>query len=85
MKPFITLIIGKIYIIVNASDNEGIESVDFYIDDVLRDTDYDPPYIMLWDERTMLFTYEIKVIARDYRGNEAIEIVKVWRVQIRQP
>jgi len=83
--PFITLIIGKIYIIVNATDNMGVESVEFYIDDILRHTDSEPPYIWLWDERTMLFTYEIKVIARDYRGNEATDNVKVWRVQIRQP
>jgi hypothetical protein len=83
--PFITLIIGKIYIIVNASDNVGIESVKFYIDDILRHTDTEPPYIWLWDERTMLFTYEVKVVARDYRGNEATDSEKVWRLQIRQP
>jgi hypothetical protein len=80
--PFITLIIGKIYVIVNASDNVGVESVDFYVDDEYKDTDYEPPYIWLWDEQSMLLIYELKVVARDYAGNEATDMIKVWRVQV---
>jgi len=83
--PFITLIIGRIYVIANASDNVGIESVEFYVDGELRDIDYEPPYIWLWDEQTMFLIYELKVVARDFAGNEATDSIKVWRVQVRPP
>jgi hypothetical protein len=83
--PFITLIIGKIYVIANASDNVGVESVTFYVDDHFRDVDYEPPYIWLWNDQSMIFTYELKVVARDFAGNEANTMIKVWRVQVRPP
>ena len=75
-------IYGKIYVIVDAWDNVGIESVSFYVDDVLRDIDYEPPYIWLWDDQSPLFPYNLKVIARDYVGNEAVDMIRVWRVQV---
>jgi len=83
--PIITLIIGKIYVIVNASDNIGIESVTFYVDDIERDIDYEPPYIWLWNDQSMIFPYDLKVVARDYAGNEATDMIKVWRIQILPP
>jgi len=83
--PFITLIIGKIYVIVNASDNIGVESVKFYVDDIERDIDYEPPYIWLWDDQSMFFQYDLKVVARDYAGNQDTAMIKVWRVQIFPP
>lgn len=78
-------IYGKTYVIVNAWDNVGIESVTFYVDDEMRDIDYEPPYIWLWDEKGMLFPYELKVVARDFAGNEAVDMRKVWRHQIFPP
>jgi len=83
--PFITLIIGKIYVIVNATDNVGVESVTFYVDDIEREIDKEPPYIWLWNDQAMLLPYELKVVARDYAGNEAIDMIKVWRVQVFPP
>ncbi|UCF50422.1 MAG: hypothetical protein JSU91_02770 [Thermoplasmatales archaeon] len=83
--PFITLIIGRIYVIVNASDNIGVESITYYVDDHYMHTDYELPYIWLWNNQTMLFTYELRVVARDFAGNVASEMIKVWRVQVREP
>lgn len=83
--PIITLIIGKIYVIVNASDNVGVESVKFYVDDEPMDTDFELPYIWLWDTQSMIFPYDLKVVARDFAGNEATDMIKVWRIQIFPP
>ncbi len=83
--PFITLVIGRIYVIVNATDNVGIESVKFYVDNEERHTDFEPPYIWLWNDQSMIFTYELKVVACDYAGNEATDMIKLWRVQVRLP
>ncbi len=82
--PFITLIIGKIYVIVNASDNIGVESIKFYVDGDKMHTDKELPYIWLWNNQSMLFTYELSVVASDYAGNEASVMIKVWRVQVRE-
>ena len=76
---------GRFYVIVNATDNVGIESVEFYVDGEYKDKDYEPPYIWLWDEQAMLFLYELKVVARDYAGNEASAMIKVLRVQTHPP
>ena len=83
--PFITLIIGRIYVIANATDNVGIDYVEFYIDDELRHVDHVPPYIWLWDEQSMLLIYELKVVAVDFAGNKCTDKIQVWRVQVRPP
>jgi hypothetical protein len=87
--PIITLIIGKITVAVNASDNIGIESVKFYIDEELRATvtepeppPYDWVYTWFWDEQTSIAPYTLKVVARDFSGNEANDIIKVWKIQL---
>jgi len=74
----------RYYVIVkvNATDNIGVESVTFYIDDIMRYVDYESPYIWLWEEQTMmLLVYDLKVLARDYAGNEAYDIIRVWRTK----
>jgi len=68
------------YVEVNATDNIGVESVTFYIDGEMRAIDYEYPYIWLWEEHSMMILlYELKVTARDYAGNEASDVIKVWR------
>ena len=86
--PFITIIIGRIYVVANTSDNVGIESVEFYIDNVLKgiatapEPAYPDFYVWLWSGRTPLFRYNLKVVARDYSGNQATDTIKVWRIQL---
>jgi hypothetical protein len=86
--PFVTLIIGSIYVVANTSDNVGIKIVEFYIDDVLKGTATQPEpgyprfYVWLWSGQTPLFQFNLKVVVRDYSGNEAIDTIKVWRVQV---
>ena len=74
------IIIGKIDIEVNAFDNlSGINRVEFYIDDELKDVDDTKPYSWTWDEKVTFFPYEIKVIAYDNAGNQNSDIRKVWK------
>jgi len=74
MPFFDTVIIGKITVEVDAGD--GIERVEFYIDDVLKFTDYDEPYLWLWDEFA-IGRHEIKVVACDIEGNLAQDKMNV--------
>ncbi|KAA0014823.1 MAG: hypothetical protein FE037_02910 [Thermoplasmata archaeon] len=73
---FNTIIIGKVTIGVDASDEDGIERVEFYVDDVLKYTDYDEPYLWHWDEFAMGW-HEIKVVAYDNSGKEGEDKINV--------
>jgi hypothetical protein len=64
-------IIGKITIEAETADaTSGIEKVEFYIDDTLKDDDQTVPYEYEWDERAF-GTHTIKVKATDSAGNTA--------------
>jgi hypothetical protein len=71
-----TLIIGKITVEVDAYSKEGIEHVEFYIDDELRYVDEEYPYEWLWDEFA-IGSYEIKAIAYDDKGRGSTDELKV--------
>lgn len=80
--PYFTLIIGKIDIEVNATDNSGIDCVKFYIDNELKATITEEPYRWLWDENNQFFPYVIKVTACDCAGNENSTKINVWKLQL---
>jgi hypothetical protein len=76
---FVTLIVGKIDIEVNASAHQEIDRVEFYIDDKLKYNDTAEPYNWTWDERTPLrFRHTIKVTAYDAARNKAGDEIDVW-------
>ena len=74
-----TLIFGKITIEVNASDiNSGINRVDFFIDDTLKETVNTTPYCWLWTEISFpLEPRTIKVVAYDNEGNSTTDEIFV--------
>jgi len=72
----VPLIIGKITIMVDAFDENGINKIEFYIDDILKFTDYDKPYSWLWSEFA-IGRHEIKVVAYDEKRKEAEDEVNV--------
>jgi hypothetical protein len=83
--PFITnsIILGKILVETEAVDNVGIESVRFYVDNILKENVTIPPYNWMWDEISQfLFLYDLKVVARDTSGNEATDIIDAWKLQV---
>jgi len=79
-----TLVIGPIKVIATASDSQsGVNRVEFYVDDVLKDTDYtgdNNQYTWLWDERVPFFPYLLKAIAYDNCGNPSTLTQRVWKV-----
>ena len=77
-----TLIIGKIEIKADITDNKGISWVKFYINDELRATISEKPYIWDWNELTIYDLYKIKVVASDFSGNQGSDEVEVWKIQL---
>jgi len=75
------LIIGKINITVNVTENElGIQRVEFYINDVLKANDTTMPYNYIWDEKRIFkHKHKIKITAYDKAGNSASEEMTVWK------
>ena len=73
----ITVIIGKINVEAEVNGLPEVEKLEFYIDDVLKSTDYEEPYTWLWDETSFL-THTIKVVAY-YNGNIISSEIKVWK------
>jgi len=76
------IIIGKIKVKVNATDNiSSIKCVKFYIDNILKSNDTFPPYTWTWDtEIFSRFKRIITVEAYDNAGNNACDEIKVWKI-----
>ena len=74
--PFMPIIIGDFTIEANATDDNGIEKVEFYIYDIrtiggkLVGNDTTEPYTFDWtkDKTRLIHVYKIKVIAYDFDG-----------------
>ncbi len=77
-----TLIISKIDIEVDAVDNKGINWVKIYINDELRVTISEPPYIWSWNELTIYDLYKIKAVASDLSGNQKSAEIEVFKIQL---
>jgi len=80
---FITIIIKQITIEVEATDpDDGVEKVEFYINNELMETDEVPAngiYSWTWEKRMFLrWRYTIKVVAYDSE-NSVEESIKVIR------
>ena len=57
-------------------DENGINRIEFYIDDNLKSRDYDEPYLWLWNEFA-IGKHEVKVIAYDIFGNKSEDKIDV--------
>jgi len=76
-----TFIYGPITIIANVTSNVDIERVEFYIEEVCKETDYEAPYEFNWSQ-ILSFKKTIKVIVYDTEGNNATDEIVVfkWRL-----
>jgi len=80
---FVTFIIGKITIMVNASDyhGPGIERVEFSIDGELKETDYEAPYTWAWNIQTLLpRKHTINVTAYSMSQYYKSDEITVWKM-----
>ena len=71
-----TIVVGKITIEVEAYDEDGIDKVAFYVDNVLSFSDYNEPYSWTWN-KFAIGNHEIKVIAYDVSENKAEDKINV--------
>jgi len=82
----IVFIIGFIDLEVKANDSEGIEKVEFYVDNHLKasvnEKDENGVYSWIWNER-IFFGHIIKVVAFDTDGNTAEYSVIVFIINFR--
>ena len=63
---------------VVAADDDGIDSVKFYIDDILEFTDIEAPYFYYYNtDNLALGEHSIKVSTKDRDGNEAIDLLNI--------
>ena len=69
--PFETIIIGGITINVDTSDGSRVE---FYIDEILKNIDYETPYTWYWNEK-IVGLHEIKVVV--YGKEEDVNIDEI--------
>ncbi|UCF12789.1 MAG: right-handed parallel beta-helix repeat-containing protein [Thermoplasmatales archaeon] len=76
--PRNTIIVGYIDITVEAISDEGIEKVEFYINNKLKDEDFTEPYSYRWRALIPL-RYRIKAVAYDNIGNNATSEMTVWK------
>ena len=68
---------GNVTIAVNASDDDAIQRVWFYIDDVYLRSDAAAPYNAAWDASGLSGSHEIRVRAYDLSGNFAEDTINV--------
>jgi len=74
-----TLIIGKIDVNVNATDDDsGIDHVEFYVNLELQANDTTAPYSWFWSQRAF-FKQTLTVKAFDKEGNSASKEIEVWK------
>ncbi len=72
------LIIGEIIIQADSSYEESnINRVEFYIDGEIRNTDYEAPYVWLWDD-SIIGGHTLGVVAYENVGDIAKDEQAVW-------
>jgi hypothetical protein len=79
LRPFFsTVILRYITIEVNATDDSGIDRVEFYIDDKNVGIDTAAPYNWTW-QTPAFFRHTIKIQSYDSFGNSAEKVLEVWK------
>ncbi|MFX1532713.1 MAG: Ig-like domain-containing protein [Promethearchaeota archaeon] len=69
---------GSLSVTASASDDVGVDRVEFYVDDVLKATDTSSPYGCDWDTTSYSNgSHTLKAIAYDAAGNTDTDIVTV--------
>ncbi len=77
-----TIVIGDVDVEVDASDESGIDRVEFYVDDVSKHVDYSEPFNWFWDSEGYLLPHRrtLKVIAYDVYDNSEDFSIWVWKM-----
>ncbi len=60
---------GEVFIKINAEDDDGIDSVEIFIDDIIVTVDVDSPYTYIWSTLDTLFMEPDTLIATEDEGH----------------
>jgi hypothetical protein len=75
----VPVIIGLIDVQAEITDNQsGVDHVEFYLDDILKQNSSTTPFQWTWSDRGFFFYY-LKIVAYDKYGNSATKEMKVWK------
>ena len=79
---FVPVIFGQKDIEITISNNyTDIQKVEFFVDGILKKTDFTPPFSWTWDERSFLrFRHQLKVIMYDVENNSVIKDIVVYKI-----
>lgn len=71
-KPEGTTVQDVVDFAANVIDNQGVQIVEFYVDDLQIGTDFTEPYEVRWNTvNNPDGTTVLKVLARDFSGNQS--------------
>ena len=74
---------GMVTISANASDNEQVVKVTFFLDDVVIGAATTAPYSMLWDTSASApGSHELRAFAEDYAGNQMVSSIHTVTVTV---
>lgn len=77
---FVPFSFGKITIEATATSTDfGIEKVEFYVDGLLRATDFEEPYSWTWNSLALL-RHTVNVVAYDTRGYNSTRTFTLWKI-----
>jgi chitodextrinase len=72
---------GTTSVTASASDNVGVSKVEFYLDNILQQTDTTSPYTWSWDTTTAINgTHTIQTKAYDAAGNVGVSVIATLNV-----
>ena len=78
--PFIIpIIVGKLTVKAEAYSSEGVEKVEFYLNNIIQYTDVEEPYTWIWEKSPFGF-YKIEVKVYDESGKTASDSIFVIRL-----
>lgn len=75
---FVPVVVGVVEVKVVASDDCGVERVEFYVDEALKSVDTEKPFVWFWDEKAF-GRCTVRVVAYDCSGNSAVDELVVWK------
>ena len=79
---FMTIVIGDINVMVDASDKQsGVERVEFWTNGQKRYTDTTAPYNWSWTDRG-IFQIDLRVVAYDHAGHQNDSSLMLWKIRI---
>lgn len=76
----VTICMGSIDVVVNASSDIGIRKVGFYLDGAFANESTDSPYEWKWKSSFSFGKHILEIKAYDKSGNVNVKSIEIWKV-----